>query len=290
MPELPEMPDSAFLFEPPRDKPLPDGDTSIPRSRFICRSPSPSLADSVNQFWYYRCDASVRVGERVLPTGTMGLVVDLREDAPGPSVFGAHSETFAAAPAHEAMSVGVRFKPGGAFPFLDWAAGELHNTHLPLESLWGSRADALRSRLLEAKTPTAMFDVLEQTLLEQAIRPRAPHPAVASALRAFQTGPYAPAVGEVIRHVDLSPRTFIRRFTDEVGLTPKLFCRIRRFQQVLRLVQRGRAVGWANVALDCGYCDQAHLIHDFRAFSGLTPTEFLRVWDKHLDYGARWTG
>ena len=106
--------------------------------------------------------------------------------------------------------MGVRFKPGGAFPFLDLPAGELHNTHVPLEELWGSRADALHGRLLEARTPTAMFDVLEQALLEQAIRPPARHPAVAFALGEFQAGPHAPTVGDVIRHVGLSPRTFIR--------------------------------------------------------------------------------
>ena len=162
MPEALEMPDTAFLFEPPRDNSLSYGDIFIPRSRFIVRSPPPSLSGPVNLFWFYRCDASVRVRERVLPTGTMGLVVDFRDDSPGPSLFGAHSETFAVEPSGAAFSVGVRFKPGGAFPFLDLPAGELHNAHVPLEALWGTRAVALHERLLEAKTPTAMFDVLGQ--------------------------------------------------------------------------------------------------------------------------------
>jgi AraC-like DNA-binding protein len=94
----------------------------------------------------------------------------------------------------------------------------------------------------------------------------------------------------VSRRVGLSRRTFIRRFTDEVGLTPKLFWRIQRFQEALRLVRTGRRPAWADVALDCGYYDQAHFIRDFRAFSGLTPPAFLRAWGAHLEYGARWTG
>ena len=290
MPEILEMPDTAFLFEPPRDAPRPDKDDSTPRSRFICRTPQPALSGSVDLFWFYRCDASIRVRERVLPTGTMGLVVDLREDSPGPSVFGAFSETFVADLDQEAFSVGVRFKPGGAFPFLDGTAGELHNAQLPLESLWGRRAATLHERLLEARTPTALFDVLEQELLARAPGPRTPDPAVAFALRQFQSGPPAPTVGEVIRQVGLSPRSFIRRFTEEVGLTPKLFCRIRRFQEALRLVRTGRPIAWSDVALDCGYYDQSHFIRDFRAFSGLTPTTFRGVWGDHLGYGARWIG
>ena len=289
MPEPREMPDTSFLFEPSPDDPLPVEDRSIPTSRFIYRSPSPSLADSVDQFWFYRCDASVRVRERVLPTGTMGLVIDLREDSPGPSVFGAFSETFVADLDHEAFSVGVRFKPGGAFPFLDGNAGELHNAQLPLESLWGSHATTLHQQLLGARTPTALFDILEQELLARAPAPRGPDPAVAFALGQFQSGPHAPTVGEVIRQVGLSPRSFIRRFTEEVGLTPKLFFRIRRFQEALRLFRTGRPVAWSDVALDCGYYDQAHFIRDFRAFSGLTPTAFRDVWSDHLEYGGRWT-
>ena len=147
----------------------------------------------------------------------------------------------------------------------------------------------MHERLLEAKTPTAMFDVLGQALLEQAVRPLARHPAVAFALREFQARPQAKTVGDVIRQVGLSPRAFIRRFSEEVGLTPKLFCRIRRFQEALGPIRAGRRFAWSDVALDCGYYDQAHLIRDFRAFSGFTPTAFLRVWGEHLDYGARWT-
>ena len=283
------MPDTAFLFEPSRHKPLPDGDASIPRSVFTYHIPPPPLSEFVDRFWFYRCDASVRVRERALPAGTMELVVDLRHDGRSSLVYGAHSEPYVVDAADAVSSVGVHFKPGGAFLFLNVPAGELHNTHVSLDSLWGSRSDALRERLLEAETPAAKFRVLEQALLAQTVRPPARHPAVAFALEEFRRGARAPTVGDVTDRVGLGARTFIRLFAEEVGLTPKLFCRIRRFQQVLRLARSGQPVEWATIALDCGYYDQAHLIHDFRAFSGFTPTAFLQVWGRHLDYGARWT-
>jgi len=69
-----------------------------------------------------------------------------------------------------------------------------------------------------------------------------------------------------------------------VGLTPKLYCRVQRFQQVLRLLDTGRPFDWANVALACGYYDQAHFIRDFRAFSGLSPTTYLRNRGEHLNH------
>ncbi len=181
-----ELPDTAFLFEPPRGDLRPDGDLSIPRSRFLCRMPPPSLAGFVDVFWFYRCEAPVRVRERTLPTGTMGLVVDLRDESRGPSVLGAHSEAQVSEAGHGALSVGVRFKPGGAFPFLDVPAGELRDAQVPLEELWGRRALALHERLLGAKTPAALFERLEQALLAQALRAPAGHPAVAHVLGEFR--------------------------------------------------------------------------------------------------------
>jgi len=59
------------------------------------------------------------------------------------------------------------------------------------------------------------------------------------------------------------------------GADSKLFCRVRRLQQVLNLLAGKTQVDWADIAFSCGYFDQAHLIHDFRAFADCTPTEYL---------------
>ena len=72
----------------------------------------------------------------------------------------------------------------------------------------------------------------------------------------------------------MSAKRFIERFKAQVGVSPKRYCRIRRFQQAVARAHRGRPVDWAQVALDCGYYDQSHFIHEFRAFSGLTPTAY----------------
>ena len=134
-----------------------------------------------------------------------------------------------------------------------------------------------------------MLGILEHTLLSQAVRPLARHTVVAFALREFQGWPHTPPVRKVTRNIGISQRRFIQLFTDHVGLTPKLFCRIRRFQNVLRLVRTGEPFQWADVALASGYYDQSHFIHDFTEFSGFTPKAYRHVWDEHLRYGARWT-
>ena len=74
----------------------------------------------------------------------------------------------------------------------------------------------------------------------------------------------------------LSHRRFIEVFSAEVGLTPKLYGRIQRFQRASASTQGQPLPDWSKIAAECGYFDQSHLIRDFMAFSGLSPAEFLR--------------
>ncbi|HYN08299.1 MAG TPA: helix-turn-helix domain-containing protein [Vicinamibacterales bacterium] len=130
-----------------------------------------------------------------------------------------------------------------------------------------------RQQLSRRLSAEAALDVLE-TALQDLWRPPGRHPAVAYALTAFAGAPRTTNIGRVTGAIGMSPKRFIERFKIEVGLTPKRFCRIRRFQHAVTRAHRGQAVDWSLVALDAGYFDQAHFIHDFRAFAGLTPTSY----------------
>jgi AraC-like DNA-binding protein len=104
--------------------------------------------------------------------------------------------------------------------------------------------------------------------------PRDVHPAVTFALSTFDRASHTTSISAVTDAIGMSAKRFIERFKAQVGVTPKRYCRIRRFQQAVGRAHRGDRVDWAQVALDCGYFDQAHFIHDFRSFSGLTPTDY----------------
>lgn len=253
---------------------------------YLQRVPKPPLSEFVDVLWLYDGFTVSHARERLLPTGTVELVINLREDQPDfrePVVAGPRSEPSLLDTAHTASVMGAHFRPGGAFPFLGLPAGELHNLEVTLDTLWGARAGELRERILGAPTHQARFELLEAALLGAA-RSLARHPAVAFALRELSTVPQARSVGGVIEAVGLSQRRFIERFRHEVGLTPKLYSRIRRFQEVVRQVHGVRQVDWSEVALACGYYDQAHFINDFREFSGLTPGTYLAWQGEHQNH------
>jgi transcriptional regulator GlxA family with amidase domain len=120
--------------------------------------------------------------------------------------------------------------------------------------------------------------------VEELARPMELHPAVTYALNCFDHPRYANRVAAITDRVGLSPRRFIQLFHQQVGITPKAFCRVRRFQRVLREVRDRRPIDWAQIALICGYYDQPHFIHDFQAFSGLTPNAYSAVATPHLNH------
>jgi AraC-like DNA-binding protein len=243
----------------------------------LVHKPGASLARFVNVLWLSQGYVpGPHRQERLLPGADCALILDLREGNRHPILSGPHSRFFLVDTADQFSLAGVSFKPGGAFPFLGAPMCEFANAHIMLEDVWGAVAVELRQRVLEARTPEGKLGVLEALLVARlACAPKC-HPAVGYALDTIARAPAATTIARLTDRVGLSHRRFLDLFTAEVGVTPKVFSRLRRFQGALRCANAGGAVDWTTVALTCGYYDQAHFIHDFRAFSGISPTTYER--------------
>jgi len=229
--------------------------------------------------WILAADASPHAAERLLPDGSAELVISLLE--PAGVLIGPQAASFPIGTARSVEVIGAHFRPGGVFPFLRAPAGELHGAVIPFDDVWKRDAASLRERLLQETGPAARFSILEGFLLDQAVHPLRWDPAVSWSLREFDATHGAARIARVIERTGRSHRGFIARFRDQVGLPPKIYCRLRRFQRALRLLESGRGIDidLAGLALDCGYYDQAHFNHDFSEFAGTSPTAFLRRWD-----------
>jgi AraC-like DNA-binding protein len=246
--------------------------------------PALPLAAWVEQLWYCESYQVAHSKERVLPNGKFQLVIDLSAFSAPPLVVGIRSEFSVIETAGLQCMIGVVFRAGGARSLLGASAGEFYNREIPLDLVWGSAAARLRDQLREAPTPPQRFRLLEAALLER-VNLLELHPAVLFGLGQFQRAPHIRSVLDVTRDAGLSRRRFAQLFREQVGLTPKLYCRVHRFQEVVRKLTSNRTVDWADVALAGGYCDQAHLTHEFRAFSGMPPGAWLaqdRPFPNHM--------
>jgi AraC-like DNA-binding protein len=255
--------------------------------------PAAPLGNFVEMLWLQEGRATNPANKRetIVPDGSAELVINLSEDAArvfdfddynaarkfsGAVFSGPHSVPFVIPATDDRCLIGAHFTPGGAFPFLAMPLEEVRNEQVELDALFGRSVRELRDRLLSVKIAAQRFAILEDFLLHRLVKPRLYHRAVTFALRRFASNGEPPhTIEEVRKDAGLSSRRFSRIFSEQVGLTPKSFARLNRFQRAVRSLSREHEINWGEVGFAAGYYDQAHLIHEFCSLSGLTPTEYV---------------
>jgi AraC-like DNA-binding protein len=177
-------------------------------------------------------------------------------------------------PDQPARTLGLRFRPHGAWPILGVPLSQLTGTLVPLEDLWGSAAADVVDRALEAPSEREAIGVVERALLDR-LDARRLDLVVARLVELTLARAGCVRVSELARRAGLSERQVERRFRERIGLAPKQLARIVRLQRALRWIGTDRGPGLTAAALACGYYDQAHFIRDVRRMTGLTPSRCL---------------
>jgi AraC-like DNA-binding protein len=241
------------------------------------------LAPYVRLFW---AASGVGTGavEHIPPDGCMEIlfhfgdpVEELRDDGvriqPRAVLIGENKRASCVTPRGRVDVIGARITPAGIRAFIDAPAGELVDRTFALEDLVDPETRADLASVASAP-PRTRIRLLERALLRKVRRARRFDPGAARvALRIEALGGNV-AVETLGGALSVTRRQLERRFLDAVGMTPKTFAQVVRFQRVLAALGGARP-RWADVAAACGYHDQAHLIRDFRRFTGTTPSAFL---------------
>jgi AraC-like DNA-binding protein len=256
--------------------------------------PNPNLAPFVECFWTLDSDTSVDQvqtnpaevvqPERILPDGCVELILNFgaqfreqkddgqQEPQPMRFLVGQMTQPMLISPNGRVELVGIRFHPGGTLPFFRVDMQELTNRVVELGALSRDLEHRFVSRMDEARSLPSMslkIVMLEELLTKMLCDSKHDSRLIGLAAKIVARGGQM-TVSELADDAGVSSRQLERRFLSEVGIGPKLLCRILRFQQVFRAVERNDS-GWAAVATDCGYYDQAHLIRDFQQFARQTP-------------------
>ena len=247
------------------------------------RPRSPALWPFIASFHYNESELPFAV-ERILPTGQAHLLVNLDRDEfrtySGPdckmiqatcgAVFaGPHGRPTGLDTREQRRLIAVEFKHGGAAAFFPMPLSDACDQVIALDLIWGRDGRLLRERLCESETAAEEFALVETMLLER-LR-SVLDPAIAVAVKFLEHGV---SVSATASGLGLSPKTLLRHFRNQIGLSPKRFFRVRRMQQVIGFVQGRAHIDWCAIAAKYGYADQAHLIHDFRDLTGITPSAY----------------
>ncbi len=253
-------------------------------TQFPLSPPLASCGEAIFHFKNCKPDHSI---ERVVPTGHMFVLFELDDIARHTydkdlKINGTYLKTWISgmhrnfisisAPQDSEMCV-VQFKPYGAYPFLHQPVSTLCEQIIASQEIFGADILELHQRL-KLGDNHQKFEILSQWLISRFDAQKQPPSELVELVTQFQEtgeGTYS----ELAQPYEYSKKHLIDQFKKFVGLTPKYFHRICRFNDLLEVINRQEKISWAQVAYNCGFSDQSHFIREFKHFSGFNPQEFI---------------
>lgn len=263
--------------------------------------PASPLNEFISALVYYDGLEPVHTMDRFLPDGNTELIINL-SDAPQyiydnetlqeiqicrrAWVSGVRMRPITIPSGKGSKMLIVAFKKGKAYPFYPLPMSELMDLVVEADAVLGRGILHLREQLLACLSVERMFSIVERFLLQHAGALLSPDPASRCVDFALSTIMSQPGIRfqRVSEQIGYSQKHFISLFKMQVGAAPKQYMKIMRFQQAILEIERGTSTHWSEIALQNGFYDQSHFIHEFRDFSGFTPGEYIQQKTDTLNY------
>lgn len=234
--------------------------------------------------------------ERVVPTGHVFIIFELDgftrntfdSDTLIPNhtftkvwVSGMHKNYISISTHQKSEMFVIQFKPFGAYPFFHFPIQDLNEKIVSGEEILGEEILRIREEILKAEKSSEKFKVAEIWLDKRFQSNKTPPSELLTVVEALCTEPVA-KYGQIVKNYSKTPKHLIDQFKKYVGLTPKYYQRILRFNEILQQINNVAKIEWSQIAYQCGYADQSHFIKEFKHFSGFNPQHFIQQ-DFHQD-------
>jgi AraC-like DNA-binding protein len=256
----------------------------------------------IEQFVYYEGIDVAHNLDRFLPDGNTEIIISLSADPQSIHdneslkeiqlcrhawVSGVRTQPITIPSGKGSRMLIVAFKRGGGHPFYPFPMTEITDWVVEADLIFGNGFHRFRDQLLHARSVENMFLLLEQFLLRrggEALHADAASKCIEFAVSNIVRAPHAAGFHAISDSIGYSQKHFIDLFKSRVGVPPKQYLKIMRFQRAIVEIEQDRPVHWEQIALESGFYDQAHFIHDFKDFSGFTPGEYMSRKTDMLNY------
>jgi len=255
--------------------------------------PSPLLQPYVQHYWSLQARATESAENRIIPTGSVSLIFHRANLLKSPTDHSFQPRAFVSGITmnySDVVSTGaldmfvVVFRPLGSAPFLTIPLDEFRNINVPVNDTGDAGLKELATKVIEEHSDESAVVLIEEFLLSRLYRTDSNnHSRIHAAMQEINRKVNI-NVAEAAGIACLSTKQFNRVFSAQVGVRPKDFMRIIRFQRALYTLESDPGIAFAQLAAGTGYFDQAHMIHEFREFSGYTPAEYIMACAPHSDY------
>ncbi|MFZ6008948.1 MAG: DUF6597 domain-containing transcriptional factor [Bacteroidota bacterium] len=250
--------------------------------------PGEKLKPYVKCYFLFESEATTEIEDIVFPSGYMEIMFNLGDGlwkssnngvfytTPPMELWGQVTRPLAIRANGKNVMLGIRFFTHTAAYFLKEDIWELNNQVCDLGYLLGGPAKILHAKLLETGDLHARISMLENFLIGRLVvneRKADKIDMVGRIMGDMKKDAFASPVEAVASHYRISPRYLQKLFLQHAGVAPKLYAKINRFQNSLRLINK-RETSLTSVAYNCGYFDQSHFIREFKSFTGMTPSAY----------------
>ncbi len=253
-------------------------------------SPSPPLMPFVKCFWILEnsAEASGRELQKVLPDACPELIIhygarfrirtggNIRQQ-PYAFLFGPITRHIEIGPSGSTGMIAARFYPGALSAFLSFSVKEITDRYVALHTVFGTQARTLEKSLrahscFNEQMVGLLEDFLQANLLLQDFTPILKQ----TTLKQIADQQQAVKIEAMSKQLNIGRRHLERKFNDQVGMTPRLFLRIVRFQNVFRIIRNKQVKNLTDLTYRAGYFDQSHFNRDFKAFTGSSPKDYFK--------------
>lgn len=261
-------------------------------------NPGLPLSQFIDYFFYYEGVNYDYTREKLLPDGSIDLLIDLTEtpkklfhNEEGTSYttfkrswISGMKTNYIIIDASVSHMIGVHFKAGGCYPFVDFPMARLNDVTIGLDCIWGTGANTLRETILHEPCIDKRFSILENFFLQKGRNRMENNVLVHYSVSQLSGSPQMWTIKHLSDKTGITQKHLITLFKKYVGLSPKMFSRVFKFQKVIHLIEQQKKIDWSMLAYECGYFDQAHFIKEFQAFSGINPVAYLEKRGPYLNY------
>lgn len=252
-------------------------DAGMKRFSLTRYAPSPELAYFVKHYWVVRWDLRGQEPYRQvnIPFPNLNLAFERESSGTYAGVYGIPSESISRVLRGEGLVLGVKFQPGGFYPYFRQPISRLADTRIGFDEAFGVRPDALEADIFARDDGAEMAQVADRFLLSR-VPDRDPNVALATAIvQAVIDDRDLTKVDRLAETFGLHMRTMQRLFSRYVGVSPKWVIQRFRLQEAADRMERGEATDWPKLSQDLGYYDQSHFIKCFKAMTGRSPEAYI---------------
>lgn len=252
---------------------LPEG-----KMRHARRRPPRELAPWIAHFWMIQWDLRGCEPQLVENLPHPNVHVIFEDD--GAVVSGVQTRKFSRVIEGCSQVFGVKFRAGGFRAFLGEAVSTLADRTVPAKRVFAKEVDALRAVLISSAKEAEKVEAAGAFFLARVPEPDKTATLADELVSRILNEPEIKTVDDLVAHAGMGKRSLQRIFNEYVGVSPKWVIRRYRLHEVMERLNVGAQPDWAQLALELGYFDQAHLINDFKSILGYSPTQYQKIVGK----------